>query len=35
LVHAGALNAEEENFGAAWSLLLSFERVWSDDIQFG
>ena len=33
--HAGALNAEDENLGAAWSLLRGFERVWSDDIQFG
>jgi len=33
--HASALNAEDENVGAAWSLLRGLERVWSDDIQFG
>lgn len=33
--HATTLNAEDENVGAAWSLLRGLERVWSDDIQFG
>ena len=33
--HASTLNAEDENVGAAWSLLRGLERVWSDDIQFG
>ena len=33
--HASALDAEDETLGAAWSLLRGFERVWSDDIQFG
>ena len=33
--HASTLNAEDDNVGAAWSLLRGLERVWSDDIQFG
>ncbi|MGB0572087.1 MAG: hypothetical protein ACPGQM_08480 [Alphaproteobacteria bacterium] len=33
--HAGALNAEDKTLGAVWLLLHGFERVRSDDIQFG